>query len=250
MTEPTAKLGNREIAIGQTKGSRVGRLSHGLSFDCQTIAATVIVTLEKQAFHKHHHSVISRSLSYSAKNCDSAETMVLFMLYMKADTENIQEIQLRRTANLRVSIRHPQGDEVRENVVFNPSETIEQEEGSREPAHHFRLKWEGSKKASTLQVLDEKEVAATLKKKKYKGDRPRAYTGEDSGNWVPVLAMECRGIEPFSFHPMSDEFVITSEGGFVFNEDIELGDGDWAEYDAENDVPVSLEDVSFKFEAI
>lgn len=177
--------------------------------------------------------------------------MVLFMLYMKADTENIGEIQLRRTANLRVSIRHPQGDEVRENVIFNPTETIEQEEGSREPAHHFRIKWEGIKKASTLQVLDEKEIASTLKKKKkYKGDTPRKYLGDDSGNWVPLLAMECRGLEPYAFHPMNDEFVIASEGGYVFEEEIELGDGDWADYDADNDVPVSMEDISFKFEAV
>lgn len=79
------------------------------------------------------------------------------------------------------------GDEVRENVVFNPSETVEQDEGAREPAHHFKLKWEGSKKTSILQVLDEKETASALKKKRYKGDKPRAYTGDDNGNWVPLL---------------------------------------------------------------
>jgi hypothetical protein len=36
----------------------------------------------------------------------------------------------------------------------------------------------------------------------------------------------------------------------VFDDEIELGDGDWTEYDAENDVPVSMEDISFKFEAV
>jgi hypothetical protein len=177
--------------------------------------------------------------------------MVLFMLYMKADTESIGEIQLRRTANLRVSVRNPLSDEIRENVIFNPSETVEQEEGAREPAHHFKLKWEGSKKASILQVLDEKEIAATLKKKKkYKGDKPRNYLGEDSGNWVPILAMECKGLEPYSFHPMQDEFIISSEGGCVFDDEIELGDGDWTDYDEENGIPVSMEDISFKFEAV
>ena len=142
------------------------------------------------------------------------------------------------------------GDEVRENVVFNPSETVEQEEGAREPPHHFTLKWEGSKKASILQVLDEKETAAALKKKKYKGDKPRAYTGDDSGNWVPLLCMECRGLEPYSFQPMKDEFVITSEGGCEFNEDIELGDLEWADYDADNGVPVSIDELEFKFESV
>jgi hypothetical protein len=159
---------------------------------------------------------------------------------------------LRRDAHLRISVSNPlSGDEVREKVVFNPSETVEQEEGAREPPHHFRLKWEGSKKASVLQVLDEKEVASAFKKKKkYKGEKPRSYTGDDNGNWVPLLAMECRGLEPYAFHPMRDEFIITSEGGCKFDDEIELGEGDWAEYDADNDVPVSLDEIKFKFEAV
>lgn len=139
---------------------------------------------------------------------------------------------------------------MRENVVFNPSETVEQEEGAREPPHHFTLKWEGNKKASILQVLDEKEAASALKKKKFKGDKPRAYTGDDSGKWVPLLCMECRGLEPYAFHPMKDEFVITSESGCEFSEDIELGDLEWADYDAEHDVPVSIDQLEFKFEAV
>ena len=142
------------------------------------------------------------------------------------------------------------GDEVRENVVFNPSETVEQEEGSREPPHHFELKWEGSKKTSILHVLDDKEVASALKKKKYKGEKPREYTGNDNEKWIPLLCMECRGLEPYAFRPMKDEFVITSEGGYEFNEDVELGDLEWADYDADNDVPVSITNLEFKFESV
>ena len=135
-------------------------------------------------------------------------------------------------------------------MVFNPSETVEQEESAREKPHHLTLKWEGSKKASILQVLDDKEAASALKKKKYKGEKPRAYSGEDNGNWIPILAMECRGLEPYAFHPMKDEFIITSEGGAKFDEEIELGDGDWADYDADADAPVSLEGIEFKFEPL
>jgi len=178
--------------------------------------------------------------------------MVLFFLMMKAETENVGEIVLRRNSNIRISVLNPlSGDEVRENVVFNLSETVEQDESAREPPHHFTLKWEGSKKASILQVLDEKETASALKKKKkFKGEKPRNYTNDDSGNFVPILCMECRGLEPYAFHPMKDEFVITSEGGYAFDEEIELGEGDWADYDAENDVPVSLEEIEFKFESV
>ena len=175
---------------------------------------------------------------------------------MRISTENFptldhSSVELRPDANLRISVKNPlSDDEVRENVVFNPVETVEQEEGAREPPYHFALKWEGSKKTSILQVLDEKETASALKKKKYKGEKPRAYSGNDNGQWVPLLAMECRGLEPYAFHPMKDEFIINSEGGVRFEDDIELGEGEWTDYDAENDVPVSMDGIEFKFEAV
>ena len=104
-------------------------------------------------------------------------------------------VELKRDSDLRISVRNPlSGDEVRENVIVNPTETVEQEDGAREPPFHFTLKWEGSKKASILRVLDPAETTSALKKKK-KVEPPRSYTGEDVGNWVPLLAMECRGLE-------------------------------------------------------
>lgn len=180
--------------------------------------------------------------------------MVLYMLFMKAETENIGEIQVRtQDVNLRISVRNSLSDwEIRENVVFNPSEVDEQEdESAREPPSNLSIRWEGSKKASVLRYLDDKETATALKKKKYKKGGPRAFTGDDSNDtWVPLLAVECRGLEPYAFHPMKDEFVISSEGGCVFDEEIEFEDGEWAEYDAENDCPVSISSLEFKFEAV
>ena len=181
--------------------------------------------------------------------------MVLYMLFMKAETENVGEIQLRtQDVNLRISVRNSLSDwERRENVIFDPSETVDQDdESSREPPSHFSIKWEGSKKPSVLRYLDAKETATALKKKKkYKEGAPRAFTGDDSNdNWVPILAVECRGLEPYAFHPMKDEFVISSENGYIFDEEIEFEDGDWADYDADNDCPVSISELKFKFEAV
>eukprot|EP00546_Thalassionema_frauenfeldii_P014036 CAMPEP_0178929768 /NCGR_PEP_ID=MMETSP0786-20121207/20819_1 /TAXON_ID=186022 /ORGANISM="Thalassionema frauenfeldii, Strain CCMP 1798" /LENGTH=106 /DNA_ID=CAMNT_0020606133 /DNA_START=36 /DNA_END=353 /DNA_ORIENTATION=+ len=101
--------------------------------------------------------------------------MPLFFLMMKAETENIGSVALRPDANLRISVRNPLNpDEVRENIVVDPSETIEFEEddnnnnnnnnNSREPPHHFHLKWEGSKKASILHVHADAEKAASVLK--------------------------------------------------------------------------------------
>jgi hypothetical protein len=89
--------------------------------------------------------------------------------------------------------------ETREKIVFNPSETLEQDDSDREPPHHFAVKWEGAKKFSTLIVLDEEGAKSAFKKMKKKGgkkggggevDVPRDMTADDSGDYVPVLAME------------------------------------------------------------
>ncbi|KAL3936863.1 MAG: hypothetical protein SGBAC_007912 [Bacillariaceae sp.] len=187
--------------------------------------------------------------------------MVLYLLFIKAELEHVEEVKLRTHGiHLRISVRNPlDANETRDNVIVDPSEPLEPEDdGGKEGPHHFRMKWEGSKKASFLQVLSEMEAATALKKlkKKKKGsskndeNTPRSYKADDAGDWVPVLAMECRGLEPYAFSPMKDEFVIMSEGGAIFDEEIELGEGDWADYDAENDAPVSMEDISFKFEAL
>ena len=118
--------------------------------------------------------------------------MVLFILCIKAELDGVETLSLLRNTNLCLSVRNPLSDyEVREKIVFNPSETLEQEENDREPAHHFAVKWEGSKKYSTLIVLDEDGAKSALKKlnkkkKKGKGDDeidvPRDVTSDDNGN--------------------------------------------------------------------
>jgi Eukaryotic protein of unknown function (DUF866) len=176
--------------------------------------------------------------------------MVLLLLHLKADLENVASVKLLKDVNLCISVKNPLSDfETREKVTVNPSETVEQEVNSREPPHHLRLKWDGAKKASTLTVLDDAGAKAALKKKKG-AEVPRDYTADDSGNFVPILLVECRGLEPYSFHPMGNDFVVTSSGGTQFSDDVDLSEEDWADYDAENDLPVSVSAVEFRWESV
>ncbi|GFH51319.1 hypothetical protein CTEN210_07795 [Chaetoceros tenuissimus] len=180
--------------------------------------------------------------------------MVVYILYVKAELEGIGSISISPTANLCMDVRNPStGDEIRERVVIDPNEFVEQEEGAREPPHHFSLKWEDSKKASTLTVLSAAELKTALKKKKgkSKGKDPymiRNVTAEDNNEYVPVAAFETRGIEPYAFHPMGGEFIVESEAGMQFDaEDVDLSD-DWADYDTENDIAVSITEFQSKFD--
>jgi len=173
------------------------------------------------------------------------------MLYIKAELDNVDTVALRTDINLCLDVRNPLDDsEMREKVVMNATEFLELEsESSREPPHHFRLRWEGSKKASVMTILTEAAVKTALKKKK-KAQVPGNYNADNSGEWSPILAVECRGLEPTKLFPMGNDFVVASTGGKVFEEDVDFGEGDWADYDDENDVPVSISEIEFKWEAV
>jgi hypothetical protein len=57
-------------------------------------------------------------------------------------------------------------------------------------------------------------------------------------------------MEPYAFHPLGNEFVVESEGGVKFESDIDLSEGDWADYDEENDAALSISDFEAKFESM
>ena len=127
--------------------------------------------------------------------------MVLFLLCVKADLEGVASMSIKKPIHICISVKNPLSDfEKRERIVLSSAEYVENEENnSREPPCHFALKWEGSKKRSTIEVLDEGSAKSALKKSgKKKGEVPREITANDSDEFVPVLALECRGVEPVS----------------------------------------------------
>ena len=169
------------------------------------------------------------------------------MLSFKAEFDGIASLGLKPGCELCISVKNPLSDyEVREKVTVNTSEYLEQDDNSREKPHHFRVKWEGSKKYSTITVLTLSETKAALKKLK---KRNVTCTGkvETSGEFVPICGLECRGVEPYEFHALDDQFVIEYESGQSYDEDIDLTKGDWAGYDEESGVVVSIEEFEATF---
>jgi hypothetical protein len=182
--------------------------------------------------------------------------MVLYILSIKAELDGVEKIELDPTANLCFDIRNPNSDyETREKIVVDPKEYVQDADdnnSSREPPCHFKITWEGSKKKSVLTILNQDEVKTALKKSKQKNSSSsiRNVTAEDTNEYVPILAMETRGIEPYAFHCMGGEFIVTSTGGTVFTgDDVDLSQ-DYADYDEEHDISVSITDVFFKIDAI
>jgi hypothetical protein len=70
--------------------------------------------------------------------------------------------------------------------------------------------------------------------KKMTGD----YSAENAGSMVTVLGIECRGLIPRRWIA-GEDCICESTGGKVFSE-VDLSEGDWAEYDDDNNLPVSI----------
>ncbi|OQR90802.1 hypothetical protein ACHHYP_05237 [Achlya hypogyna] len=158
--------------------------------------------------------------------------MVLFVLYVKADLENIESIEAPPLHRWCLDIKEPTSDERREGVWVSDEEELEVT-GSRGTAH-FLMKWPGAKKESQLTVVrDIKKLT-------------RAITANDSGEYVPIVGFECRGLEPYNWSAEGGYKVVSAGGSTVF-EDVNLSE-DWADYDEEGDQSVGIYSLEHKFE--
>lgn len=124
------------------------------------------------------------------------------------------------------------GDE-RKGITVSTEELIPIE-GSRGEAHYV-MKWPTATEQSYIKIIPHKEVA-------------EAYTADNSGEFVAVLALECRGIEITKWHPSFD-FDVETAGGFRYDhEKVDLSDREWAEYDEENDLSVSIANLEYRID--
>jgi Eukaryotic protein of unknown function (DUF866) len=188
--------------------------------------------------------------------------MVVFILYGKADLEGVESLSLNKTnTNLCFSVRNPYDEtQVREKIVVDTSvltapAVADHGKHREESPNHFTLKWKDATHKSTLRVLgsdslfveegvaDEDDLTnKTKKKKKNTGisaelqraiDLIRDIKSDDSGQFVPMLALDCHGLEPYAFHPMGEEgeFTVISKAIGKKYTTVDLSDGDWTDYD-------------------
>lgn len=156
-----------------------------------------------------------------------------FLLYVKADLENVESLAPAPGAHFCLDVQESAGSERRGGVYVHAGEKHELA-GSRGEAH-FVMKFDkASKHEAYLNVLDVKGVT-------------RPVTAADSGKWVPVVAFECRGLEPVAYHP-EEEWLATGAGGQRF-EGVNLSD-DWADYDEKLGDSVSVMAFESKFELL
>lgn len=111
------------------------------------------------------------------------------------------------------------------------AEEIHELSGSRGTAN-FALKWvRDARHEASLNVQQVKGVTRDL-------------TSEDQG-FVPIVAFECRGMDPIDWKP-DGGFVIKARSGKVF-EDVDMSEGEWADYDEKSGESVSVMELQWQF---
>jgi hypothetical protein len=173
--------------------------------------------------------------------------MVVYILLIKADLEGVASVALKQQAggaNFCISVRNPMDHtEVRERVVIEFGEAApaptdaagnqnQHHHGQAKKVHqeqpsHFALKWQGAQTRSSVRVLSQDGQQAVVGRKQ----KPtRDMLAVDSGTFVPMLALECDGVEPYAFH--GAEFIILNKAGVQFDPvDLSASSAAWKEYD-------------------
>jgi hypothetical protein len=149
--------------------------------------------------------------------------MPVFALKIKADLENVAKLSVRDDVMWKFDIQSGGGGDTKSGVTVTKDDVIELD-GSKGEAN-FVVKWPGSKSQAYIKMLDMK--AGT-------GD----YTEDANGQYATVALFECRGLELVSYVPGMD-FSAESTGGGKF-EEVDMSEGDWADYDEDNDLAVSI----------
>ena len=156
--------------------------------------------------------------------------MPVIALFVKAELENVTNFKAPEGHHWCLKVKNSAGEEERDNVYVSSEEEVELT-GSRGTAH-FTIKWDGAKKESSMSIVEIKGQDFTM-------------TNEKQSEFVPIVAFECRGMEPVHWYPEGG-YVCESTEGVQF-EDVDLTEGEWCEYDGENDLPVSIMNIEHKF---
>lgn len=162
--------------------------------------------------------------------------MPVFVASVKCELENVEKLETLSPV-WKIDVKHGSSDEVREGVTIDATEVFELE-GSRGTCN-LVIKFKDAAEKAQCTILTEFNKKAKVV--------PRPYTADDT-EWVPFLAFEARGLEVTRVHVTDDNFLVTASSGASFQPD--LSDGDWADYDDDNQLPVSVTNLETKVDVV
>jgi len=157
--------------------------------------------------------------------------MPKFQLFLKCELENLSFIAPIPGAVYYIKFQCSNCREITENNKWNSITSRETSpvSGSRGEAN-LVMKCKGCKRENCVDIVPLSEKSILLEK---------------SGIFCPIIEIECRGLEPIQFDPR-DGFFGEGTSGTKF--DIDLGSGDWTEYDENTQQGVSILNIESRIE--
>eukprot|EP00850_Spirogloea_muscicola_P008341 SM000044S15988 [mRNA] locus=s44:420753:421610:+ [translate_table: standard] len=167
--------------------------------------------------------------------------MVLLLLRIRAELENVTDLQPEEGHTFRVKVRCSSCNEESDKESML---TAGEEYGTRLSASAPRQ----SRAVGATNLIQKCKFCGRTGTISILDGRGRPLTAEDSeaGRFVPVLGMDCRGIQPVQFIPGDGWEAKGAESGTTFA-NIDLSDGDWSEYDEKLQLPVGISNVQHEF---
>ena len=107
--------------------------------------------------------------------------MPVFVLKIKCEIENIEEITSLPGNLWKFNVSSGDGGHRRDGITVTTDDEIELE-GSKGTAN-FVVRWDKASSQSYIKIVNMKNVNGS-------------YKADQTGKWVSILAMDCRGIEP------------------------------------------------------
>jgi hypothetical protein len=154
--------------------------------------------------------------------------MVTYTVSMKANQQGVLSLKfVNPESSICLDVRHPvdQG-EVREKIVIDTSELeavhwqeqADNKKHHHDKPHHFALKWSDGSRGSILVEQQPKNIGVV-----------GGVELPKSGEFVPVLTLQCEHVEPVAFYPLGTEFEVVDSAG-VTHASVDLST-DWNFYD-------------------
>ncbi|KAH8739163.1 hypothetical protein FG386_001030 [Cryptosporidium ryanae] len=154
--------------------------------------------------------------------------MTIFVLYVKADFEGIEELIFPENYTWCVDIEQSAGPLTREKITIDPNEKIEMD-NSRGTANYV-MRWDSDKRQSTISCVKLNNIS-NMK-----------VTFENSGKFVPIAAFDCRGINITKWNPTFG-YVAVSNSGKKFD-NIDLSELEWCDFDENTNESVGIYNIT------
>lgn len=190
--------------------------------------------------------------------------MPYIALMMKAEMENVKKIIFAENLNWMLDIRAADNDvDKRERITISADDKAS---GLASGEHgrvvgevgrdvNFACKFDGHTYHTMSVMVPSKGHGATAEIKHLTKNNTLEYTVDDAGKWRPIVIFECRGMEPYNWHPVGPFQVESIEGTKFDGVDLTACLGPhhptgWTEYDSEHNLNLLINSVEFKFENI